>query len=247
MNSALRRWFDVLLRTRGYELKEIVSPLRGFEGCLTYAKSRGLAPKTVFDVGVGHGTPWLYDAFPNCKLVLIEPLSVFDDDLEALKRIYKADAHKVALSKEPGSAQFNVNIEHPTSSSLLRMNSQFATFAAKVQREHHFRQQTVQVETLDRINSYEPPYVVKLDVEGGERWVLEGARKTLQQTDFLLMEMSIMHRLSKEPSFAEMIQFVDECGFELFDIPSLSQADGTEQLIYLDAAFVPKHSKLWPS
>ena len=57
-----------------------------------------------------------------------------------------------------------------------------------------------------------------------------------------------MRRLATEPSFAEMICFIDDCGFELFDIPSLSQTShGTEQLIYLDAAFVPKHSKLWPS
>jgi hypothetical protein len=56
-----------------------------------------------------------------------------------------------------------------------------------------------------------------------------------------------MHRLRNEPSFAEMIEFVDECGFELFDIPSLSQTNETAQLIYLDAAFVPKHSKLWPA
>jgi len=27
----------------------------------------------------------------------------------------------------------------------------------------------------------------------------------------------------------------------------LSQTQGTAQLIYLDAAFVPKHSSLWPT
>ena len=33
----------------------------------------------------------------------------------------------------------------------------------------------------------------------------------------------------------------------MFDIPSLSQTHKTAQLIYLDAAFVPKQSKLWPA
>jgi FkbM family methyltransferase len=237
---------DALLEVRGYELKEIDSPLRGFDGCLEYAKSRGLAPKTVFDVGVGNGTPWLYDAFPDSKLVLFEPLTIFDRDLDTLTRERKADAHRVALGRAPGFAPFNVNVDHPTSSSLLRFDSAFAHFAAQVQREHRFRQENVNVDTLDRLNTYEPPYVLKLDVEGSERDVLAGATETLRRTDFLLMEISVMHRLTNEPSFAEMIEFVDECGFELFDIPSLSQTHGTAQLIYLDAAFVPKNSTLWP-
>src|SRR6185369_12044980 len=106
--KTIRGCVEALLQVRGYELKEIDSPLRGFDGCLQYAKSRGLSPKTVFDVGVGNGTPWLYEAFPDSKLVLFEPLSVFDSDLEALVRQYNADAHRVALGRAPGSAPFNV-------------------------------------------------------------------------------------------------------------------------------------------
>ena len=246
MKTIIKQWLLSALRSRGYELKEINTPLRGFEGSLSYAKSRGLAPKTTFDVGVGHGTPWLYDAFPDSKLVLFEPLSVFDEEVNALKRRYRADSHKVALSNTPGTAKFNVNVGFPTSSSLLSIDSQFAGFAAKVQQDHQFRSETVTLDTLDHLNSYEPPYVLKLDVEGGERRVLEGARETLRNTEFLLIELSVMQRLKGESSFAEMIGFLDSCGFQLFDIPSLSQTNGTAQLIYLDAAFVPKHSKLWP-
>ena len=39
----LKQWLEAALRMRGYELKEIGAPLRGFSGCLEYAKSRDLA------------------------------------------------------------------------------------------------------------------------------------------------------------------------------------------------------------
>ena len=246
MWRALRRCFDSVLRSRGYELKELGSPPRGYSACLEYAKSRGLAPRTVFDIGVGHGTPWLYDEFPDAKLVLFEPLSVFDAGLADLESRYRADVHKVALSDAPGVAEFNFNTLFPTSSSLLDMDSRFAKFAVKVQAEHQFSKQTVKLDTLDALNKYPPPYVLKLDVEGGEMRVLEGAQRTLKDTHFLLTEMSVMKRQAGEPDFSSMIEFLDKCGFELFDIPTLEQVSGNGQLIYLDAAFVPKNSALWP-
>jgi FkbM family methyltransferase len=238
------------LRVRGYELKELNAPLRGFRGSLEYAKSCGLAPRTVFDVGVGTGTPWLYEAFPDAKLVLFEPLAVFDDDLSALARRYDADVHRVALAEEEGVVEeFQHDIAVPTSSSLLRLHPLYAAFAAKLhrRRRHKFEPVTVRLDTLDRLNTYEPPFVLKLDVEGTETSVLRGARKTLEKTEFLISEISVVTRQSGEPEFAEVIAFLDECGFQLFDIPSISQATPGGQLVYLDAAFVRKNSGLWPS
>ena len=242
----VRKCVERVLKHHGYELKEIGAPLRGYDACLEYAKSRGLAPRTVLDVGVGRGTQWLYDAFPNAKLVLFEPLPVFEADLDAIAKRYDADAHKVALSAQTGNAELNVNTSHPTSSSLFELDPKFASFAAVVQREHHFERQTVQIQTLDNLNTYEPPFVLKLDVEGAEMQVLRGGIKTLEQTEFLLAEISVMRRQRDEPSFAEFVGYLDECGFELFDIPCLAQTDGNGQLIYLDAAFVRKNSPLWP-
>jgi FkbM family methyltransferase len=248
MKRALKTWVESVLRRRGYELKEVGAPLRGYEASLAYAKARGLSPSTVFDIGVGRGTPWLYDAFPNAKLVLFEPLPVFESELNEIVRRYDADLHKIALSSDAGAgtAEFNLNIGYPTSSSLLQMDPEFAQFAVAVQSEHRFERQTVAIDTLDHLNHYKPPFVLKLDVEGAEKQVLEGGKRTLEDTEFLIAEISVMRRQSGEPSFAEKIGFLDDCGFELFDIPSIAQTNDNGQLIYLDAAFVKKGSYLWP-
>jgi len=241
----MRRALERVLRRYGYVLKPAGSPPRGFAASLAHARAAGLAPRTVFDVGVGRGTPWLYEAFPKAKHVLFEPLADFNSDLERLARDLNADVHRVALSNRTGTATFRRHLDYPTSSSLYAIDPRFDAYTKRVQGAHRFEDQTVQLATLDQLNDYEPPYVLKLDVEGAEKNVIEGATRTLRSTELLIAEVSVMRRLKDEAGFAAMIQLLDSAGFELFDIPELAQAsDGT--LRYIDAVFVPKGSALWP-
>jgi FkbM family methyltransferase len=242
----LRVQVEKVLRRYGYELKIIDDPMRGFAASLAFARSLGLNPKTVFDVGVGYGTRWLYDAFPDAKFVLFEPMDVFEGDLTKLERELGADVHRVALADRTGHATFRFNSHFPTSSSLYAMDPRTERYLRCVQGEHEFTERTVQLETLDGLNTYEPPYVLKLDVEGGDLAVIRGAVRTLANTDLVVSEVSVMRRYQGEPSFATVIRTLDQLGFELFDIPSLAQANGNGALLYLDAMFVKKDSKLWP-
>src|SRR5262249_8180672 len=145
-----------------------------------------------------------------------------------------------------GSSAFYLDRPFPTSSSLCSADPQFHAYSHVVQGPHKFETIEVAVETLDDLNRYEPPYLLKLDVEGSEFQVVEVAVRTLSQTDMIVSEISVMRRKREERSFAEMIACYDDYGFELFDIPSLSQANGNGCLLYLDAAFVRKGSSLWP-
>ena len=241
----IKNLVERVLRGFGYELKAVGSPPRGFPASLAHARGAGLAPRTVFDVGVGRGTPWLYAAFPDAKHVLFEPLATFGADLDRLAAELSADVHRVALSNRSGTATFRRHVDFPTSSSLYDIDPQFDAYSRRVQGQHRFEEQTVPLATLDELNRYEPPFVLKLDVEGAERDVIEGAGNTLRSTELLIAEISVMRRRRDEPVFADMIGLLDSAGFELFDIPELAQAaDGT--LRYLDAAFVPKGSRLWP-
>jgi hypothetical protein len=59
------------------------------------------------------------------------------------------------------------------------------------------------------------PTILKLDVQGYERWVLDGASRTLQRVDLLLMEASFRPLYHGEPPFLALITMVRDLGYDL--------------------------------
>ena len=49
-----------------------------------HLRRAGIAPATVIDVGAANGTRALYEAYPDARLVLIEPLVEHEPDLQRL-------------------------------------------------------------------------------------------------------------------------------------------------------------------
>ena len=49
-----------------------------------YIRRLGFRPQTIIDVGVAHGTPQLYAAFPDAQLILVEPLSEYFEGIARL-------------------------------------------------------------------------------------------------------------------------------------------------------------------
>lgn len=242
----MAKWiFEKIALSRGYRLiPEGLAP-RGFTNLLTLAKSKGLAPKTIFDIGVGYGTPWLYDAFPTAKLVLVEPLPIFADALDDLVRKYGASSHHVALGKSNKSATLRIPHHAATGASIWSKS----TLLDQSERERGLDltedRIDVPVVTLDEINCYPGPYVLKIDVEGSELEVLLGARETLSNCHLIILEISVFPRFAGAPKIAELIHFMDGAGFELFDLPELHNLRAHECLAYVDAVFHPRAKSLW--
>lgn len=236
---------SALLHKYGYEVKWRGYPVRGFSEFLEFAIRCGIAPRTVFDVGVGPGTPWLYSAFPGSKLVLIEALDKFRPDVEALAARHGADFLINALGAEPGRLRMRIPRLAATGASMLSRHPEFEKLEIMSSRDIEDEFCDVDVVTLDSVSPRWPaPYVLKLDVEGAELEVLRGATRTLADTELIIMEMSVLPRFDGEESFADRLVFLDRAGFRLFDIPEMTQTKRGGPLSIIDAAFVRKDNKL---
>jgi FkbM family methyltransferase len=178
-------------------------------------RKEGLAPRTVIDVGVARGTPNLYEAFSDAHLVLIEPLAEFEEDLKRISKRRGGEYVLAAVGAAPGRAEIHVNPAMLYESSLL-VNEW------RPPEEHEaLERREIEVTTLDALRAergWEGPFGLKIDAEGYEHRVVEGAAALLRDTQFVIAEVSVTRPFTGGVSFAEFIALMDRHGFAVHDL-----------------------------
>lgn len=231
IRDVLKRLFWLL----GFELAEKGSIARSMATVLDVAKSRGLAPATIIDIGVAYGTAELYSAFPQAQLLLVEPVREWEDQLLKLTRNRKTEIVWSAAGTQ--SSVLTINLFRDLgATSLLREQDDLPESTREVP-----------VERVDEICSrfeLPKPYLLKIDVQGAELDVLVGSEGILQFVDMIIVEVCLQKFFQGGSEFTEIFTWLDRHDFCLFDVCGsyCSPRDGTLQQI--DIAAVPKSSRL---
>lgn len=99
----------------------------------------------------------------------------------------------------------------------------------------------IQVETLDAIfPTLQIPAehcFLKIDVQGYEKNVLEGAKNTLQKIKGVQIEMSLQELYKGEMLFQEMIVYLEALGFKLYSLENGFHNKEMGQLLQADGIF----------
>jgi FkbM family methyltransferase len=155
----------------------------------------GAEPRTLIDVGASRGefAAAALVAFPGIRVLAFEPLHDLCRDLSRhLSRHPGCRALPFALGREEGSLTIHRS-QNPGSSSLLPMlDAHREAFPGT----DVVAEETVRVRRLDDVLAEEGPglprpTLLKIDVQGYEHHVLDGARSTLEHVDELIVEMSL--------------------------------------------------------
>ena len=233
------------LDRRGYVLKEKAAPPRGFAAFLRLYRRRVGTARTVFDIGVGRGTPWLYAGFPDSKLILVEPLDRFEREIQAITNVRDAKWHRCALGDRAGEVTMQVPRRVPTSASILARSPDWKEIT-QAARDTDVAERTVPIRTLDEIaNGAEGPFVIKMDVEGAELKVLEGGHNAIRSAGLIIVEASIAPRYAGECDLIDIGNFLKPAGFKLAEIIEMTTYGPDKVLAYVDAAFVRADSGFW--
>lgn len=179
-----------------------------------HLQSFGLAPDVVFDIGVDLGTPFLYQAFATTRFVLVDPRA---ESRAALSDLTDATFFETALGAEPGTMP--LTIPH----SDKGIEGAMASFRTRTDRmaEKFIKLETrdVPVTTLDLLANDIPGRIgLKIDTEGFENEVLQGATQTLKRTDFVILELSLTQRFKDIAPPSQIITRLAAAGLEFRDV-----------------------------
>jgi FkbM family methyltransferase len=190
----------------------ILQPRLTLADSLEYIRSLGIEMSTIIDVGVGFGTPDLYNAFPTAHLILVDPLLRVGNytHLEAGLHGRKVEFVAAAAGQFLGKTVMNVHDDLESSSLLKEEEGQHCDG----------NQLAVEVTTIDQICTewnLDSPIVIKIDVQGYELEVLKGATETLTKTDVVIVEISLFHFYKRSPTLCEVLIFMEKHGFAPYD------------------------------
>jgi FkbM family methyltransferase len=163
----------------------------------------------VIDVGVAQGTPDLYARCPDAVIELFEPQPAFHDLLErGIMKERTCRLHKLALGAGNGEATFHLS--GPASASLL---------GTQEKPGRTFPTITVQVRRLDDVLSpdqLQRPAILKIDTEGYELAVLQGAERLLPSIDAVIVEVHPGKSYAYGPQ--EILDIMARHGLALIDV-----------------------------
>jgi FkbM family methyltransferase len=170
-------------------------------------------PKRFLDIGAhtGEFTKDLTRLAPNCDVIMVEANPNCEPYLQKLKYGYDI----VALSNKQGKAELFVEKANAigTGTSLYKENTEWYA-------DGKFENVEVELDTLDNRSYFADEVIdlVKLDVQGAELDILEGGRKTITRSKYVLIETSLVVYNHGAPLVDAIVPKMKEYGFYMEDI-----------------------------
>jgi FkbM family methyltransferase len=173
------------------------------------------------------------------KIVSFEPLAeVFPHLNQRANRDGNWVAENFALGSETAKTTINV-FEETVFSSILAPTPQSIETSHSL---NSYSQQSIQVKKLDDIFhqyvSSGDRVFLKIDVQGYEKNVLQGAENILNQVLGVRLELSFLPQYEQEVLMTDMLELMSSLGFTLVSLKPLSHNLESGEIIQADGIFL---------
>ncbi|AQR60886.1 hypothetical protein BZG35_03870 [Brevundimonas sp. LM2] len=201
---------------------------------LQLLKDRNIPITTILDVGILSGTPELISAFPTKTHILFEPLSEYTGAIAHSYRDIDYRLVSAAVSDTDGSVILSTVSkisEDEISHSYIEPGKQPSSNDRVVP--------MIKLDTYIKDNPVPGPYLLKIDIDGEDLRVVNGAHNVLNECSIVIIEATRWN-------IAERLQTVCMRGFDLIDIVEPCYYDQTIwqcDLVFIKNELKPKYFK----
>jgi FkbM family methyltransferase len=174
----------------------------------------------------------------NDNIISFEPVKVAYDQL-AEKAVHdkKWETKNIALGNNDGSSIINVS-QNLVSSSIAEMSSLHVDSAPD---SLYVRKEEIKIHKLDTIffdiAEKQDKIMLKIDTQGFEKNVIDGAEKSLPLISGLQLEMSLVPLYNNELLFPELLRYLNDRGFSLYALENGFSNPDSGQLLQVDGIF----------
>ena len=224
----------------GYQFRKLPHRLRstnrtvGDMPCfLQDLADRGFRPRNILDVGANEGL-WTRRAaavFSGASFVMIEPQQEMRPHLEAVCREIPT-ARTIQAGAGAAAGELVLTIWEDLQGSSLLPREDTPQMGDKEKR-------VVPIITIDSLypEAGSLPDLVKLDIQGFELEALKGAQTLFGRTEMFILEVSLYEFLPNCPLISEVISFMSQRGYQIYDFPGFSRRPLDGALGQADIAF----------
>lgn len=199
-------------------------------------KRHGYCPESVIDVGAYHGewTRKIKAIFPSSKVLMVDALAKESYLAKVTKELQECAFCIQLLGAETGVEKTFYECE--TGSSYYEENTNAKKIAT-----------TRVTKSLDDVLAEEHfslghSSLLKIDAQGSELDILEGAKNALPVIDFIYLEVPIVQYNLHAPDFEGYVHYLSKIGYSVFDVAThhLHQ----DLLLQVDILFARRDSSI---
>lgn len=197
--------------------------------------------EVIFDVGanVGQTTQKYRKLFPKADIYGFEPFRpVFEIYLNTCKGDRRIHPENIALSNRTGDAEFFVNSLHYTNS-LLRNNTEYTNDLQSYAPIATIHVKTATLDSYCATHAVERIHILKMDVQGGELLVLEGALELLTSAriNLIYAEVEFVPIYQRQPLLKDLESFLVQYHYRLHKMYNVYKSNDNQPMA-ADVIFV---------
>lgn len=187
--------------------------------------------KKVLDIGAyeGNWTKSFKEFYPNADVLMIEANTEKESVLKEIGN------YKIAVLGKTDDEEVNYYKcldGVPTGNGIYPENTDY-----KFEPE---KRKAITLSTL--LGSDDGFDLIKMDVQGAERDIIQGSLPIMANTKFLLLELQTVQYTKGTPRFSEMVTYLHDLGFEFVDIFDLKY--DRDCLIEMDCLFINRNVEI---